>query len=251
MGLRSAGIQRWWPSTQSLDLVDGPVENVAIALAELVQRFVRTSRDHDADFDGVSPSAPALSAEGSPVTEWRTFTGFEAALESLSEFASFPTTFLAFPTRSNWTVLWNNSSHCNGYDSLCHCLTEAYGMRTISWSANDAVTTSQPGAQFCCRQRRDGNVVLRSVNAHFEGPRWRFYETGATLPEEDVAGYSARKIRDRLNEGRVASLLARLGAEPWQEAFYALPEKRVFVVRRTLPKDAVKALHWSDVLRAG
>jgi hypothetical protein len=40
MHLRSESIQRWWPTTQSLDLVQGPVEEVAAAVHTEVKRFL-------------------------------------------------------------------------------------------------------------------------------------------------------------------------------------------------------------------
>lgn len=41
MQLRSQAIQRWWPTTQSLDLVEGPVQVAATAVQADVARFVK------------------------------------------------------------------------------------------------------------------------------------------------------------------------------------------------------------------
>jgi hypothetical protein len=40
MELRSDSIRKWWPTTQSLDLVEGPVEAVAHGVETEVKRFV-------------------------------------------------------------------------------------------------------------------------------------------------------------------------------------------------------------------
>src|SRR5262249_12907394 len=132
MMLRTETIQEWWPATQSLDLVEGPVKEVAAAVHAEVRRFLQLE---------IVSSA------------WKTFSGLDAAFGSASEFANVPTLYLVLPTRSKWSALWNNSFLCDGYDSLCYCLTKNHGLRTLHWSAHDQSTSFQPGAQFTHRQR--------------------------------------------------------------------------------------------------
>lgn len=155
------------------------------------------------------------------------------------EFANVPTWFVALPTRSRWVVLWNNSFLCDGYDSLCWCLTRNHGLTTVHWSAHDTTTTFQPGAAFHHRRRDGEALVERSVSCSATDGRWAFAERGEPLPEEDLSGYGARRKRDRLDERRVAALLARLGAEPWAEGFYEVADRPCFVVRRTAPPATV------------
>ncbi len=81
--------------------------------------------------------------------------------------------------------------------------------------------------------------------------RWDFYQSGEPLPEEDVPGYAARRKRDRLNEERISQLLARLGAFPWLEQFYALPQNRAFVLRRIDATLTVIRKERDEVLRMG
>jgi hypothetical protein len=40
-------------------------------------------------------------------------------------------------------VLWNNSFLCDGYDSLCWCLTSHHDLTTIHW-AHAGTTVRQP-----------------------------------------------------------------------------------------------------------
>jgi len=230
MSLRSDVVQKWWPSTQSLDLVEGAVENVAEALHQEVSRFV----------------------QGEVVAKaWEACPELDSAFCMASEFANVPTVYLVLPTRSRWSVLWNNSFLCDGYDSLCWCLTAHHGLTTIHWSAHDGWTSFQSGATFTHRRRLAGQVVERTVHAGQTDNHWDFITVGQPLPEEDLDGYAARRKRDRLNEERVSALLARLGAKPWQEGFYALPQSRVFVMRRVNPPRTVARRSRADVLRTG
>jgi hypothetical protein len=113
---KDAAVRRWWPSTQSLDLVEGPVQRVAEALRVEFLRFAGTER----------------VAAG-----WHRFDSLDAAFRSASNFDNVVTFLLALPTRSKWTVLWNNSFLCDGYDSLCWCLTSHHDLTTIHWAAHD------------------------------------------------------------------------------------------------------------------
>jgi hypothetical protein len=127
MQLRSEIIQRWWPTTQSLDLVEGNVEQVAAAVRDEVSRFLQSE----------------------PIkVSWEKFPNLDAAFEAVPEFANVPTFYLVIPSHSKWTVLWNNSLLCAGYDSLYSCLTKNHGLTTIHWSAHDELTSFQPELLF-------------------------------------------------------------------------------------------------------
>jgi hypothetical protein len=230
MHLRSESIQRWWPSTQSLDLVEGSVEAVAAAVETEVRRFV-----------GSEPVA----------SSWETFLSLDSAFRSAPEFANIPTFHLVLPSRSRWTVLWNNSFLCDGYDALCWCLTKHHALTTVHWSAHDRWTTFQSGASFHLRRSAGSTMVERSVHVGQEDNRWTFFEHGEPLPEEEVTSYRARRKRDRLNEVLVSQLLGRLGASPWSDEFYAFPEQRSFVVRRPEAPATVIRRRVSEVVRAG
>ena len=96
MHLRSETFRKWWPATQSLDLVQGTVETVAAAVEAELRRF---------------PGNEEMAAS------WQSFPCIDAAFEATAEFTNTPTFFLVLPTRSRWSVLWNNRSLCDGYDS--------------------------------------------------------------------------------------------------------------------------------------
>jgi hypothetical protein len=220
--------RKWWPSTQSLDLVEGPVRSIAEAVHAECLRFLK----------------------GEPLdAAWCQFQDLDAAFRSAPDFRSVPTHFLVLPTRSRWTVLWNNSFLCDGYDALCACLSSNHRLTTIHWSANDEWTTFQAGAKFIHRQH-DGTAVLkRSVQVAQEDKRWHFYALGQPLAEESLADYDARRKRDRLNEHRLMALLERFGAKPWSEDFYALPEQECFVLQRPIPSPAISKRTREQVLR--
>jgi hypothetical protein len=228
MPLRSEAIDKWWPTTQALDLVEGSVEAVAAAVDAEVRRFLKGEN---------------------AVSSWKACASVDHALEHAPEFANVPTFYLVLPTRSRWTVLWNNSFLCNGYDSLCWCLTKNHGLTTIHWAAHDECTTFQRGASFRHRHRDSTGVVERSVYVAQEDKRWHFHASGPPLPQEDVSTYAARRKRDRLNEAIVVQLLSRLGASPWSEDFYAFPEERCFVLQRPNSPGTVQRRSASEVLR--
>lgn len=225
--LRSESLERWWPTTQSLDLVRGTAPQVAVAVEAEVTRFV---------------GAEALSKS------WSRYANLDEAFGAATEFANVPTYFLLLPTRSDWTVLWNNSLLCDGYDSLCYCITANHGLTTVHWNAHDSITTTQPGATFTYRSLEEATVIERSVYAVQNDRKWLFGEIGSPLPAEDASSYLARRKSDRLNESLMASLLGRLGAAPWTEEFYALQEQPCFILQRmAAPKTIIQRPRASDL----
>jgi hypothetical protein len=227
--LRSKTIQEWWPTTQALDLVEGSVEVVAAAVQTEVARFTATETLQ---------------------SSWESFASLSTAFEAAPEFANVPTFYLVLPTHSRWSVLWNNCFLCDGYDSLCHCLTTNHHLTTVHWSAHDEWTTFQSGALFHYRCVNGSAVTERIVQAAQTDNRWEFLRSGQPLPEEDTQRYTARRKRDRFNEDSVSQLLSRLGASPWLEAFYALPG-RCFVIRRTGAPSTILKRRREDVLSKG
>jgi hypothetical protein len=228
MPLRSETIQRWWPTTQSLDLVEGSIEVVAAAVHAEVTRFV---------------AGQALAAT------WMVFPDLDLAFTAAGDFANVPTCYLVLPTRSRWSVLWNNSFLCDGYDALCHCLTMNHRLTTLHWSAHDEWTTFQSGAMFHHRCRVGEATIERSVHVVQTDRQWSFHQFGEALPEEDVGAYAAKRKRDRFNEALAHGLLARLGAEPWSDGFYALAEQRCFMLRRTSPPASIISRSREEVIR--
>lgn len=204
-------IRRWWPTTQSLDLVEGSVREVGAAVHAEFSRFLKDEQ----------------IAAG-----WFQYPDLDAAFSSASDFANVPTSILVLPTRSKWSVLWYNTFLCSGYDSLCWNLTSNHHLTTIHWSAHDEWTTFQSGARFIHRRHDGTKLIERTVQATQQDKGWHFYAIGRPLEEENLAEYDAKRKRDRLNERSLLSFLGRLGAEPWSNDFYAIPEEETFVIRR-------------------
>nr|WP_315468715.1 hypothetical protein [uncultured Undibacterium sp.] len=227
--LRSQSIQKWWPTTQALDLVEGDCDVVAKAVHGEVSRFCG-----EEVVDG----------------DWEIFPNLDAAFGAANEFANVPTFYLVIPTFSKWVVLWNNSFLCDGFDSLCHCLTINHALTTLHWSAHDEWTSMQSGAVFSYRYVKDGDVFERTVQTAQQDRKWMFFESGKPLVEEDLQLYKTRIKRDRLNEERVSQLLARLGAFPWSEEFYDF-SKPIFVIRRRMKPPTIVTRNRKDVLTQG
>lgn len=222
MPARSGAIEKYWPTTQSLDLVEGSIEVVAHAVETEVRRF----------------NDPEVVE-----ANWRNFGSLEEAFAACHLFTNVPTSYLVLPTRSRWTVLWNNSFLCDGYDSLCYCVTQNHGLTTVHWGAHDESTTFQPGASFTYRSMKAGVMVERSVYCGREDSRWLFHESGLPLPEEDTSAYGAKRKKERLNESVMLALLERLQARPWDEAFYDIGARKCFVMRRlSFPASITKRL---------
>jgi len=210
-------LRAWWPTTQSLDLVEGSIETVAAAIEVELSRF---------------------AAPDKITTSWLGFRTLGEAFASAPCFINVVSYTVVLPTRSNWAVIWHNSFTCGGYDSLCRCLTTRHNLTTIHWSAHDDWTTTQSGACFIHRRNEGSQLIERSVEVWQEDKRWGFRAFGPVLPEEQPADYTARRMRDRLNEKSLIALLGRLGAEPWSESFYDLAHRKTFVLSRPVPPKA-------------
>ena len=179
--MKSETIKKWWPLGQSLDLVRSRTDTLAEAVRNEVQRFV--------DPEPISLARITLKS-------------LDSVFGSVAVFTNVPTIFFALPTRSEWTVLWNNSFLCNGYDSLCKCLTVNYGLDTVHWISHDEDTNSQAGTTFTFRGQIEGVLNERSVYVGKNDGKWSFYACGTPLPEEDLSWYEVSTKRERLPVGK-------------------------------------------------
>jgi len=205
-------LREYRPLTDSLDLVRGSCAVVSDAVCTEVRQFTKGDR---LNVERVQTSC---------VTE---------IFESVQTFANVPLTYFILPTRSPWSVLWFDSFLCDGYDSLCWCLTKNYGFETMHMRSSDVDSRALRGSSFTHRQRIDGQLNERSVYCSVaDAGRWHFEAHGKPLIAEDLAAYTARRIADRPNERSMEDFLGRLGAFPWASEFYALPDETVSVVRR-------------------
>lgn len=209
----SESVERWWPLPDSLDLVRASTDVVASAVFAEVTRY----------------------AQGEPLSSaWVPFESMNGVFESVSVFTNVPTVVFVLPTHSDWTVLWNNSYLCDGWDSLCFNLASNYALTTMDWRSSDNDAVFQAGSSFTFRKKFDSGLIQRSVYCGKNDERWEFEASGEPLPEEDIAAYSNRRTRDRLDERGMLALLARLGARPWEDDFYR-PGKAFRIERVSFP----------------
>jgi len=205
----------WFPLGVSIDLVEGDVSIVTDAVRAQIKRF--TGSEEIEEF------------ECHP-TDWN------ALYRSVNSFTNVPTKFFCIPTKSRWTALWTNCFLCDGYDSLCYCLTSQHGLRTIHWKASDTPSMFQPGSTFCHRMiGSDGTLLERTVHCSQQDSKWEFHEIGAPLPEEDLSLYKTKLKKDRFSERIAIELLERLGAEPRNELFYDFSRPVRLIERRGYP----------------
>ncbi len=189
-----------WPFLMSLDLVRAPADDCAAAVNAEFSRFARGQAIQETTF---------------------TFGSLATLFSEPDAFFVSPTRIYVVPTRTDWTVLWNNSFHCSGYDSLCHCLTLNHGLETFHFKASDEDAFFLAGTLIRHRFPTGGEPLLRSIQASKgDSGRWVWYESGPIQAYEDARNYTARRKKDRLNEAIVADYLATLGCDPRQESVY-------------------------------
>lgn len=196
----SDAVRRWWPLPVSLDLVRAPVKAAAAAVLEEVTRF---------------------AAGDQLATDWVAFASLNDVFGCVAEFDNVPTVFYVLPTCSDWSVMWNNSFLCDGYDALCWCLTTNHALTTMHWRSSNEDAVFQAGSSFTFRSMSESGLRERCVYCCKNDARWEFHAVGEPLPEEDLQAYSARRTRDRLQESGILKLLEGLGARPWRDEFYA------------------------------
>jgi hypothetical protein len=183
----------------SLDLVRAPINGAASAVFAEVTRFV----------------------EGEQLSSgWVPFSSLDQVFGSIAIFTNVPTVYFVLPSCSDWSVMWNNSYLCDGYDSLCWCLTEHHGLSTMHWCSSDEDAVFQAGSSFTFRTKSESGLTKRSVFCGKNDERWEFRTEGQPLPEEELAAYTVRRKRDRLDERGMINLLARFGARPWDDECY-------------------------------
>jgi hypothetical protein len=209
----SGTVERWWPLPDSLDLVRAPVKAVAAAVLAEVTRF---------------------AAGGQLSSAWVPFSSLDQLFGSVAVYTTEPTVYFVLPTRSDWSVLWNNSYACDGDDSLCWCLTKNHGFTTMHWRSSDEDVVFQAGSSFTCRRPAGSGLRERWVYCCKNDESWDFHAVGVPLPEENLQAYATGRTRDRLNEQGMLELLERLGARPWQDDFY-MPGEALRIERLTYP----------------
>lgn len=235
--IRDSVFDSWWPLGQSLLLARASIHDTAKAL-EADGKRLRELCSQEYQY------------------EWLKRSSIEDLLRNAGPFPNSPTRHYALPTKTAWTVIWNNSALCDGHDSFAHCLTHFWGIETLHFYSSDKSSIQLAGSHFTHRVRGDTEEMkVRDVYCCDQGGRWHFEQHGDPLPEEDLESYSAKRKRDRLNEQCLMELLQRLGIQPWRETTYDFaqscfcminakyhPEGMDFkAIRSRLSKDSTRA----------
>jgi len=216
------------PLADSLDMVLGSCAEIAEAVCGEVRRFTKES---DIKIDSFK------------------FSSVFEVFESVQTFANVPLTHFVLPTGSPWTVLWFDSFLFDGYDSLCHNLTQRFGFETLHWRSSDKDSKFLRGSSFTHRKSIDGKVSKRSVYCCVEDSRRWYIEThGEPLEAEDLSVYTAKRISDRLNEQLMTDFLGRLGAFPLDSGFYAIPQNPVSIIRRSSYPETIITKNRAEIL---
>jgi hypothetical protein len=193
----------WWPLGQSFTLVRAPINRVALAFEQegaRLSEYICGGADHFV---------------------WVPHSSITDLFQSVKKFTISPTIQYAIPTKTGWTVVWDNCSNCEGHSSFAHCLTRFYNLETIWFRSTDRDSIMLAGTHFTHSKAGAGaEPVKRHVYCCSVGNRWVFQESGERLPEEDAARYSRRQKRERLDEEGMMELLVRFGIHPWRETAY-------------------------------
>jgi hypothetical protein len=86
---------------------------------------------------------------------------------------------------------------------------------------------------------------VRTVSLIQDGSRWEFSAHGTAQDYEQVAAYSARRVRDRFTPKMLTEYCAALGLEPFDAGFYPGPSVLVESPQAILP--GLAALSLADV----
>jgi len=119
---------KWWPLGQSLVLVHAGIQDTAKAIRADCERL-RQSTGLGYEFD------------------WTKIASLDELFASVEEFRISASLHLAFPTKSGWTVLWDNKHLCTP-DSFAYCLTRFQGLETLSFYSTDRYSTQLAGTHF-------------------------------------------------------------------------------------------------------
>lgn len=223
-------IEDWWPLGQAMILVRAPVKTVAIALGAEVNRLEKKGR---------------LECPRG----WVAMRSLDELFRGTETFTISPTHCYALPTKTRWTVLWNNEFARWGDDSLAHRLTIFHALETVSFCSSDRTSTQLAGTHVTFRRPTgDENPTRRNVYCCSQGSRWHFEQHGEPLPEEDLERYERSPKRERLNEQGLMELLERLGAAPWRESAYdfSQPCFRIQLLPDSVTQDRYT---WEDILK--
>lgn len=183
-----------FPFFLSLDLARGPISTVSKAVENELSRF----NDNCIKVDQVR------------------FSSVEDIINHPATYSSSPIYFYIIPTNTDWTILWNNSFHCNGHDSLCHCLTKNHKIETIHYLSSDIDAFYQAGSSWT---HRLPNGAMRNISCIKEDKKWIWYTSGEVQDYEEQHLYTERIKRKRFNNNILQNYLRSIGCNPNEQPF--------------------------------
>jgi hypothetical protein len=186
----------WWPVFQSLVLAKAPARDVAQALASQRGAGSRASRPSWLPF--LRQGARGLPRPGTfAAIRVKSLAELFCSIERYSGGNEY-----VLPTRSPWSVVWEDFSNCVTDHSVGWRLARRHGFETIHFYSTDRNSTQLAGTMFTYFWPADNDREdpQRNVYCCNQGSRWHFHASGQPLPQEDLARYEQRRKRERLNE---------------------------------------------------
>ena len=182
-------MNKYWPFYIGFDLVLADVEQTADAVENELNRFFNNQ---------VTRESIKLKTLADVFSKPNAYT-------------SFPTEFFVVPTKSPWTLLWCNTFHCNGYDSLCYCITQHSQLETIHYTSCDHDAFYQAGSQW---HHRVDCGTERVISAIRNDTKWDWFSNGELQSYENEKYYENRIIKKRFNNHIVNEYLDEIGFNP-------------------------------------
>jgi len=121
------------------------------------------------------------------------------------------------------TVVFANGE--DGWQTLSVCLSKALPITRVYRFAMSTDKDEWPLFRFEVWQ---AGVQKRHVSVIKDVDRWKFWQTGEPLREEDVAAYRTRRVRDRLTREYLVLLAERLGFPVGDDRFWQSDSKAVY-----------------------
>jgi hypothetical protein len=187
-----------------------------------------TTRDY-LNLAVIATPLPRLIADcehGPPVHFAPQETGFRLPLQPYSESAD------AGPM-----LFWTPQSSPNLTAFMPHVQSGGYFVVDAAYQAHCCrvaqVRVSSPSAEYPINEFIvcSGGKMERIVRSMRDSPRWQFFAEGDVQPYENVAAYSARRIKDRLTRETALLYLSAWGA-PVQKPEFWLPAGPCFTFAR-------------------
>jgi len=128
-----------------------------------------------------------------------------------------------------WSCVFNNAYLGTDTSSLDE-IARRIGVKYVSVMLSEDVRTRagvlwHGARQFCLVDySASSRPVVRTISVMNDGSRWRFYQEGDPLPQEDPAWVLGPRIADRFSENALVLLADSVGVRLLSESFY----KRVF-----------------------